>query len=145
MNYVCMLRRQLAVNRRGQSMVEFAMVMTVALLVLLVSIQMAMIGQAALAVSQVAWHGARYASVNPTYTESQVRSYMVAHASPTIATSGGSHLTITVAPAAAPRTFGQPVTVNVSFEASPVIVLPNPFLGISFPSTLSSQQTAMSE
>lgn len=145
MKYLCMLRRQLAVNRRGQSMVEFAMVMTVALLVLLVSIQLAMIGQAALAVSQSAWHGARYAAVNPTYTQGQVASYMIAHASPTITTGGGSHLTITLNPAGAGRTFGQPVTVNVAFEATPVIVLPNPFLGITFPTSLTSQQTAMSE
>lgn len=145
MKYGCMLRRQLAARRRGQSMVEFAMVMTVALFVLLVSIQLALIGQAALALSQAAWHGARYAAVNPTLDEGAVRSYMIAHASPTITSDGGSNLTITLNPAAAPRTFGQPVTVNVSYNATPQIVLPNPFLGITFPTTLTSQQTAMSE
>jgi hypothetical protein len=126
-------------------MVEFAMVMTVALFVLLVAIQFAMIGQAALAVSQLAWHGARYAAVNPNLSQDAIRTYMLSVGSPTITHNGGEDLTITLDPNTTPRTFGQPVTVNVSYEANRQIVLPNPFLGISFPSTLASQQTAMSE
>ena len=139
MNYISMLRRQFAVNGRGQAMVEFALVMTLALIILLVSIQMAMIGQAALAVSQSAWHGARYASIHTTETSTQVSDYMKSKASPTLKT---ADLTITVSGA---RTFGQPVTVDVSYNCASNIVLPNPFLGVSFPSTLTSQQTAMSE
>jgi Flp pilus assembly protein TadG len=139
MKYVCMLRRQLAVNHRGQSMVEFAMVMTLALIILLVSIQMAMIGQAALAVSQLAWHGARYAAIHTTETSSEVSAYMISKASPTLKS---SDLTITVSGA---RTFGLPVTVDVNYNPTSNIVLPNPFLGITFPTSLTSQQTAMSE
>ena len=58
---------------RGQAMVEFAMVSTVAMFVLLVAIQYAMIGQAALAMSQAAFQGARYASVNPNAAQSDVQ------------------------------------------------------------------------
>ena len=65
-------------------MVEFALLATVGLMVLLVGIQFAMIGQAALAVSQGAYIGARYASVNSAASQDTVKNYIVANASPTI-------------------------------------------------------------
>lgn len=139
------LRRQLHGRRRGQSMVEFALILTVGLFVLLVSIQFALIGQAALAISQLAYQGARWASVNPNADQSAVAAFMKQAGSPTITRDGGTHLTITLTPNTTPRTFGDPLTVNITYDATPQIVLPNPFLGITFPSTLTSQQTAMSE
>jgi hypothetical protein len=50
---------------RGQSMVEFALGATLALAVMLIGIQFALIGQSALAVSQAAAALARYAAQNP--------------------------------------------------------------------------------
>lgn len=131
---------------RGQAMVEFAMVLTVALMVLLLGIQYALIGQAALALNQVAYQGARYASVNPGASQSTITSYMLQVGSPTITKGNGQYLTITVNPTTTPRTFGQTVTVNLSFDDSGQLFLPNPFLGvITFPTTLTSQESAMSE
>src|SRR5215469_342453 len=52
----------------GQAMVEFALVMFVALIVLFVAIQMAFIGQAALALGQMNYQGARFAAVNQCAT-----------------------------------------------------------------------------
>ncbi len=49
---------------RGQTMVEFAMVSVLFLVVMMVGVQFAMIGQAALALSQGASAIARYAAVN---------------------------------------------------------------------------------
>ncbi len=49
---------------RGQAAVEFALISVIALMVLLLGIQFAMIGQAALAVSQASDAIARYASIN---------------------------------------------------------------------------------
>ncbi len=43
--------------RRGQAMVEFALIATLAMVVLLVGIQFAIIGQAALAVTQASYLG----------------------------------------------------------------------------------------
>ena len=48
-------------------MVEFALVLFVAMIVLFVAIQMAFIGQTALALGQLNYQAARYAAVNPTY------------------------------------------------------------------------------
>jgi len=45
--------------RRGQAMVEFALIATLSMVVLLVGIQFAIIGQAALAVTQASYLGAR--------------------------------------------------------------------------------------
>ena len=50
---------------RGQSAVEFALISTVALMVMLLGVQYAMIGQAALAVSQGSAALARYAATHP--------------------------------------------------------------------------------
>lgn len=131
---------------RGQAMVEFAMVLTVALFVLLLGIQYALIGQAALAINQLAYQGARYASVNDSADQSAVASYMLQVGSPTITANNGQYLTITLNPNTTPRTFGQTVTVGISFNASGEIFLPNPFFGvITFPTTLTTQESAMQE
>ena len=155
---------------RGQAMVEFALVMFVALIVLFVAIQMAFIGQAALALGQMNYQGARFAAVNQCAQPSDVASYMVANGSPTITRGCGSQLTVSVsdngtslgsgtatcsgwtAPTtcASPRHFGDSIQVSVTFNTASIIFLskstsnPN-FLGIPFPTQLSSQETAMSE
>src|ERR1700732_3047192 len=49
---------------RGQTMVEFAMVSVLALVVIMIGVQFALIGQAALALSQGASAIARYAAVH---------------------------------------------------------------------------------
>lgn len=142
--------------RRGQAMVEFAMVAVVAIFVLLVAIQYAMIGQAALALSQAAFQGARYASVNTNASSSDVQTYLFGSgtsqgvASPTISKGGGKYLTFSMNPATTPRTFGQTVVVNLSFDVcgSGMLVLGKcggTFLGIAFPQTLTAAETAMSE
>jgi Flp pilus assembly protein TadG len=158
--------------RQGQAAVEFALVLTVAMIVLFVAIQMALIGQVALALGQMNYQGARWAAVNPCATASDIASYMVCVGSPTV-TQNCSNLTVTVVdsnggptpgtptcpagsapptcvptPAtscSSPRAFSSQLTVNVSYNAKAQLVLPNPFLGINFPTNLQSQETAMSE
>src|ERR1700675_1097754 len=83
----------------GQAMVEFALVLFVAMIVLFVAIQMAFIGQTALALGQINYQGARFAAVNQCATPSDVATYMVINGSPTITKTCGSQspaLTITV-------------------------------------------------
>ncbi|HUY18059.1 MAG TPA: TadE/TadG family type IV pilus assembly protein [Candidatus Binataceae bacterium] len=130
---------------RGQAMVEFAMIAVVAILVLFLGIQFALLGQAALAVSQLAYQGARYASINPTLSDAAVVTWMRGMASPTIANNNSSVLNITITSNASPRTFQQPVKVAVTLDpvAQKLILLPNPFFGISFGSKISSTQSAM--
>jgi Flp pilus assembly protein TadG len=125
-------------------MVEFAFALPILLVTLLVGIQFAIIGEAALALGQVNYQGARYAAVNTSATQDAVKTYMLSVASPTISANGGTYLTSTVSPAP-PCTYGSSVTVSVSFNAQSLLTLPNPFLGITFPTTLTSSESAFCE
>ena len=137
-------RRRVGVGR-AQAAVELALIAPIVIILLLVGVQLAIIGDAALGLGQVDYQGARYAAVNPSYTQSQVQSYMLSVASPLIAANNGSYLTTTMSPAP-PCAFGSSVTVAVSFNINHLVVLPNPFLGIiSFPTTLTNSESAFCE
>src|SRR3974390_3387423 len=73
---------------RGQTMVEFALIVPVFLLLMLGVVQMVVVGGAALAVNQAAVACARYASLNPSAGQTSVGSYLTANASPIISDSG---------------------------------------------------------
>jgi Flp pilus assembly protein TadG len=83
----------------GQAAVEFALVLSVAMIVLFVAIQLALIGEAALSLGQMNYQGARFAAVETCATGSDVASYMYYIGSPTVTTpsSCGSALTIKIA------------------------------------------------
>jgi Flp pilus assembly protein TadG len=148
--------------RRGQSAVEFAMIAPVALMLMLLGVQYALIGQAALSVSQGASALARYAAINPgafgTNGNGPVAVSGAAQnlLSSTILTStkGTSDLTITISSISAATgqattstpTLGDQLTINVSYKANNKIALPNPFLGlVTFPTTLASSASQMYE
>ncbi len=165
-----------SINRRGahaQAMVEFALVLFVAMIVLFVSIQMAFIGQAALALGQMNYQAVRYAAVNPTLACSDVATYMANNGAPTVAskgvhcasTCGSSGPTVSAGGGVQVcmvctttdktnlcqnRVFGDTVQLQLAFDATSVIFLsgnktsPN-FFGIPFPTVLTSTETAMSE
>jgi Flp pilus assembly protein TadG len=140
--------------RNGQAMVEFALIATLALVVLLVGIQFALIGQAALAVSQASYLGARFASVNTNALQADVIAQINAQGSPTITTPANA-LTVTMTcldsanasiACAAPRPFGEQVSVNIRYDATSKIFLPsNTLLGITFPTNLTATENAMTE
>ena len=129
--------------RRGQAMAEFAFILPLAMIVLIVSIQFAILGGAALSLNQLAYAGARYAAVNPNSNQAAISSYMKSIASPMIGEKGGANIGVTVTPSTAPRAFGTQVQVAVSYNLSSKLFLPNPFLGISFPTSISGVQTTM--
>lgn len=139
-------------TRNAQTTVEFALVMLVGAMVLFVSIQLALIGEAYLSLGQVADQGVRYAAVhwdcNLTSCaggEQSIKSYMLSIGSPTLTVNGGSYLNISASPAA-PRTRGQTVTVSATYTLPPTLLfLPNPFMGIPFPRTLTDSKSAYSE
>jgi uncharacterized protein (UPF0333 family) len=136
--------RKLKGGSGAQSMVEFAFALPVVLIVLLVGIQFAIIGEAALALGQVNYQGARFAAVNGNATQAQVQTYMLSVASPTISANNGSYFSTVLSPAP-PCTYGSAVTVSVTFNANSLLALPNPFLGISFPTQLTSSESAFCE
>jgi len=128
----------------GQALVEFAIIAPIALFLMLVGIQFAIVGTASLGLGQVDYQGARYAATNPSASQSAVQSYMVSVASPIVGAGSGQYLSSTLSPAP-PCTFGSTVTVAVTFDIRHLVVLPNPFFGISFPTSLTNSASAFCE
>jgi hypothetical protein len=138
-------KRRWATVRRAQAAVELALIAPVVVIILLVGVQFAIIGDAALGLGQIDYQGARYAAVNSAATQSTVKTYMVTNASPLIGAGGGTYLTVTLSPAP-PCAFGATVTVGVTFDIAHLVVLPNPFMGIvHFPTSLTNSQSAFCE
>jgi len=137
-------------------MAELAMIAPIAIIILLVGIQFAMIGQAALALSQGASALARYAAVNPGVVGPNgtvtVTTAMQQLLSPSILTNGGRDLTISISsytgttttPTRSPK-YTDRLVISLSYNATSKIALPNPFLGVSFPTTLSASDSQMYE
>ena len=128
---------------RGQASLELAFTMPVVLFLMLIGIQYSIIGLAVLGLGQANYQGARYAATNPSASQTAVQTYMVSVASPIISTGSGRYLTSTVNPT--PCTFGSNVTVSVTFDAAHLVVLPNPFFGIQFPTSLTNTESAFCE
>jgi hypothetical protein len=138
-------------------MVEFALLASVLLFVAIGAIQMALIFNAVLSVSQLSYAGARYASVNAGMTSSNVASYMkTTLASPTINESSGANITVTLCAAggstctsipAVPSSgtqFGVQVSYNLSANK---VFLPATFFGFSLhlPTSFTNQTAVMAE
>jgi Flp pilus assembly protein TadG len=173
----CLRFVRIFVTHRGQAAVEFALVATVAMIVLFVAVQLALLGEDALAIGQMNYQGARWAAVNTCATHAQVYQYMLSVGSPSVTKSGGTcgaqlkfvitddistdsssgvsggsnctAPTATTCGAGVPtRTFGNPVKIQVIFDASKAIFLGNGtrWLGlINLPTTLTSTESAMAE
>jgi Flp pilus assembly protein TadG len=132
--------------QRGQAAVEFALLSTLALALLVVGIQFAIIGQAALAVSQASYLGARAASVNETLTSDTLSTTISKQISPTISGATVS-MTNTADPSCGPpRSYGCPISVTVTYNAASKIFLPsNTLLGLTFPTTLTATESAVTD
>jgi hypothetical protein len=128
------------------------------MIVLFVAVQMALIGQVALALGQMNYQGARYAAINLGCTDAtsscgaglqSVTNYMKSVASPTINFTGLTATMLCGNPptsgACATRTQGDAVQISLTYDCTSNLVLPKNFLGITFPTSLQSSETAMSE
>ena len=135
--------RRYAAREDGQSLVEFAIILPLLLLMTLVFIQLILIGGVALAVNQAAASCARYASVNPNFDQSAVNTFLQSTASPLISDKYLAALTLT--PGGVPRTTGTQLTVTVSYDLSGKLVLGSSFMGIAFPTTIAITSTMPSE
>jgi hypothetical protein len=167
---------------KGQAAVEFALISVVAMIVLFVAVQLALIGEDALALGQMNYQGARWAAVNTCATDDQIIQYILVSGSPSVTQSGGScgtYLTMDITDTkaslttrtgqtgsncttqpgnnsgcatTAARSFGTQVTIKLKFGLDKAIFLlgsggsiTQPWLGISFPTQLTSTETAMAE
>jgi Flp pilus assembly protein TadG len=149
---------------RGQAAVEFAMISTLALLVMLVGVQYALIGQAALADSQGASALARYAAINPgtiggssgngTVTLNGTAAQNLLSSS--ICGGSCSDLTATIVSISAstgtantssnPPAFGDRLTITLNYDATNKLALPKTFLGmVTFPTALGASESQVYE
>lgn len=129
-------------------MVEFALVAGVLVLIMIVGIQYAIVGNAALAVNQLAYSAARYASVNYSTTTLSASSSGIAALIPEQLTAAGALTVALTQPcAAAPNNFGSAAIVTVTYDLDTAgeIFLSNPFLGVPIPTTVSATQSAFCE
>ena len=144
--------------RRGQAMVEFALVLTIAVIVLFVSVQFALIGQLYLALGQMNYRGVRYAALSPDCIDAtsgcglsnqSIKQYMLSVASPTIVsiTNGNANLLAVdysnVSNLNKPRVAGNTVQIKCTLDISSDIFLPN--IGLPFPTSLSTKELAYTE
>ncbi len=127
----------------GQTMVEFAFILPLLLILMLGVIQMILVGGAALAVNEAAVASARYAALNPSADESTIDSYLRNIASPLIADSNLHSAVLN--PTATPRHTGTPVSVTVRYDMGGKLFLGTSFFGITFPDHVSVTQTMTSE
>lgn len=138
-------QRQSRHSRRSlgaQTMVEFAFILPILLILMLGVIQMVLVGGAALAVNEAAVASARYAALNSSATESTVDGYLKSIASPLIA---DAHLQPVVLNPITPRHTGNPVSVTVTYNMEGKLFLGSSFIGITFPDHISVTQTMTSE
>jgi uncharacterized protein (UPF0333 family) len=130
---------------RGQAAVETAFSITILAFVMVLAIQFALLGSAMLALNQITYQGARYAAVNQSADQSTVYNYMVQYGSPTITSNGGANLSVSLNPSTTPRSSFSTVTVSSTLNANSFIFIPNPFLGVSLPTSLTATESAMVE
>jgi Flp pilus assembly protein TadG len=126
---------------RAQSLIEFALISPLVLIGLLVGIQFALIGAGALALDQGAYQGARYASLNSSASQANVKSAVDSVISPLVKANYSLAMNPTTT-----RATGTAVQVTLTWNANPMIFLPNPFFfGISFPTSFSATESAYTE
>ncbi len=131
-------------HERGQAMAEFAFVVMIFMIVLVVVVQYALVGQIALAVTQLSYNCARAAAVNPSSSAAAVTDCKTNLAASSI---NDSHLTATLTTACGtPFSFGTAAAVTVSYDLQGAgkIFLPTTFPGL-VPNTVSSVQKAFCE
>lgn len=127
----------------AQTMLEFAFILPLFLLLMLGVIQMVLIGGAALAVNQAAVTCSRYAALNPNYNATQINTYLSTIASPLIKDNGLKP--VTVSPSSVPRATGSAVSVTVTYDLKTKLILGATFFGVTFPAQVSVTHTVTSE
>lgn len=152
-------------DSRGQSLVEFALMAPLALVIMLVGIQYAIIGQAALAVSQGSAALARYAAANSTtpalgtYNGTGSLPASAQYLLSTTLCPGGTCTGVTLqvqsfvgttntatCATCTPQKQVDRLVVTLNYDATSKIVLPTTwFFGIKFPKTLAATDSQMYE
>jgi Flp pilus assembly protein TadG len=161
----CSRRPRAIGTSRGQSMVEFAMVSVLALVIMMVCVQLALLGQTALALSQGASAIARYAAVHESTLGASYsgapNAAMQNLLSSSLASNSWGDLTVTINSYAGgtttttttPQQGIDRAAVTLSYNTTSKLILPTNFLAVHpyfpgfspFPAALSAQDQELYE
>ena len=130
---------------RGQAVLEMTFMISALLVVIIVGIEGAVLGQRSYALTQLAYQGARYAAVNPAYDPTTITNYVLQIASGPIGQNSGAQLKVNVNPTSIPRVTGTPVTVTLTYTFPHPLSFSPTLFGLSFPKTISATDVTMSE
>jgi Flp pilus assembly protein TadG len=130
---------------RGQAFVEMTFMISALLVVIIVGIEGAVLGQRSYALTQVAYQGARYAAVNPAYDPTTITNYVLQIAPAQIDQNSGAQLKVNVSPTSIPRVTGTPVTVTITYTFPHPLSFSPTLFGLSFPKKISATDVTMSE
>lgn len=134
------------INKKGQTVAEFALVAIPLILLIFVGIQFAFVLHSYLAISHLAREGARYSAVNASKTDSQIRNYILSIKQSNLKT---ANLNIEIIPSYTggvippTRYTGNPISVGIRYNLSGHLFLPTSFFGISIPTTLPGYTVTM--
>ena len=139
----------------GAEITEFAFVLPLFLVVILASMQMALIGVVRYEVKYLARETARWLAVNPDTVDATTLANVKAEVLPGMSSSGVTSSSLTVSPACSAldakghctnRPSGSEVTVSLTYDASTDYFLPASLFGFSMASkTVSSQVSILVE
>lgn len=113
---------------RGSTLIEFALVVTLLLVLSLLIVQYGVIMNTTVTLSHLSREGARYAAVHPA-TDAAIRSY-IQNATPGLIKYSDMTITITPAEGSSSRVSGNPITVTIAYNMQKKLFLPSTFFGI---------------
>ncbi len=124
---LCSLRRKLVRNRRGQALVELALLIPVLLVLLLGVFEFGRLFNAYMTVQHAAREGCRIGVLGATDAE------IVAVVESNAVTLNPAELTISISPALASRTSGTIMTVTVNYNFRVLVPVISALLGSGLP------------
>lgn len=147
------------INNQGQSMVEFALLLPVFLILVLGFIQFAIIINCYLSLTTMARQGVRYATINATDTtinDDAIKTYIRGNSgngyhngiNPSFIYGGDISITISPAYGSPQRVRGSNISINLSYNLKGTrkrIIIPTNFLGLQIPTTVSAGASARIE
>lgn len=128
-------------RRRGQALLELAVVVPVLLVLLLGVLQFGIINNATIVLSQLSREGGRYAAAHAndnsggTDPDSKINDHIRVAAQGTVIDYKDIQKNITITPGKKSRTVGQPITVSITYPMAKKFFVPKSFPGLSTIST----------
>lgn len=128
-------------NKKGQALIEFALLTPLLLLMIFVFLQLGILLNIYISLNNIARDGARYAAVNPD-TDSVITTYIQSKLPAQV---NQSYLTISYSPSqgSSSRIKGKPISVGLSYNFSTKVFLPTTFFKFQVPTSFPTVTASM--